>query len=121
MNEHRERRKELRKKILVYTSVYDLQKRNLLGYIRDLTLQGMQVVGERKLDANAQTILAFELPGGLPGISATHLSISARVSHCEKEEKSQTYKTGFEFIDIKPEQVHILQALLQRYYLLRKN
>lgn len=116
MDEQSERRKEPRKKLMAFTQVYDLRKKNLLGYIRDVNLQGMLVIGEGSLDANTRISLAFELPGGLPGITATHLSISAHVARCEKDESSQTYKIGFEFTDVKPEQVVILQALLERYH-----
>ncbi len=116
MDEHRDRRQEPRKKLMAYTSVYDLKQRKLLGYIRDITLQGMLVIGERTLDVHTQTTLAFELPGGLPGISATHLSIPARVARCEIDEDSQTYQIGFEFMNVKPEQTEILQALLERYH-----
>lgn len=116
MNKFNDRRKEARKKLMAFTQVYDQPKGSLLGYIRDLTLQGVLVIGEKKLDANTQTTLVFELPGGLPGITATQLSISARVTRCEEDESSQTYKIGFEFTDVKPEKADILQALLERYH-----
>jgi hypothetical protein len=116
MNEFSERRKEPRKKLMAFTSVYDKPKGVLLGYIRDLTLQGVLVIGEKKLDVNTQTILAFELPGGLPGITTAQLTISARVARCDQDEISQIYQTGFEFTDIKPEQTQIIKALLKRYH-----
>jgi len=120
MDEQRERRKEQRKKLMAFTSVYDLYKGILLGHIRDLTQQGVLVIGEKKVDVDTLTTLAFELPGGLPGIVATHMKISARVARCEVDESSQTYKIGFEFTDIKAEQTEILQALLERYHFRHK-
>jgi len=120
MDDQHERRKEPRKKLMAFTSVYDLYKAMLLGHIRDLTQQGVLVIGEKKLDVNTQTTLAFELPGGLTGIAATHMKISARVARCEVDESSQIYKIGFEFTDIKPEQTEILQALLERYHFRHK-
>lgn len=120
MNEFSDRRKEARKKLMAFTLVYDQPKSNLLGYIRDLTMQGVLVIGEKELATNTETTLAFELPGGLPGISATQLSISARVARCDEDESSQTYKIGFEFTDIEPEQTEIIQALLVRYHFRHK-
>jgi PilZ domain len=72
------------------------------------------------LDINTQTYLAFELPGGLTAIKATQLVISGRVARCEEDESSKTYKIGFEFTDVMPEQVEILQALLERYHFRHK-
>lgn len=120
MTEFSDRRKEPRKKLMAFTPVYDQAKGILLGYIRDLTLQGVLVIGEKELDANTHTTLVFELPGGLPGITATQLSVSARVARCEEDKSSQTYKIGFEFTDVEPGQTGILQALLERYHFRHK-
>jgi hypothetical protein len=120
MNDFNNRRRETRKTLMAFTPVYDRSKGILLGYIRDLTQQGALVIGEKKVDANTHTILAFELPGGLPRITATRLEIAARVARCEQDEETQTYKIGFEFTDPTPEQTEIIQALLERYHFRHK-
>ena len=120
MDESGERRQEPRKKLMAFTPVYDQTKGILLGYIRDLTLRGVLVIGEKKLDVNTKIVLAFELPGGLPGVKATRMKILARVARCEEDESSQTYKIGFEFTDVEPEQTEIIQALLERYHFRHK-
>ena len=116
MNEQSERRKESRKKLMAFTSVYDQDKGALLGYIRDLTLQGVLVISEKKLDADKQITLSIELPGGLPEITTTRMKIPARVARCMEDEGSQTYQIGFEFTDATPENLRIIQALLERYH-----
>jgi c-di-GMP-binding flagellar brake protein YcgR len=120
MEEQSERRKEPRKKLMAFTPVYDRSKGILLGYIQDLTLQGVLVIGEKKLEENTQVSLSFELPGGLPGILATRLDLSARVARCENDESSQTYKIGFAFMEVEPEQAEIIRALLERYHFKHK-
>lgn len=120
MNDFSDRRKETRKKLMAFTPVYDKQKGILLGYIRDLTLNGVLVIGEKKLDAGTKTTLFIELPGGLPNIATPQLAISARVARCEDDENSQTYKIGFEFTELQPEQTEIIQALLKRYHFRHK-
>jgi hypothetical protein len=116
MNDFSDRRKEPRKKLMAFTPVYEKPQGILLGYIRDLTLKGVLVIGEKKLDVNKQTTLAIELPGGLPNIAPTLLTVSARVARCEIDESSQIYKLGFEFVDIQSEQTEVIQALLKRYH-----
>ena len=120
MDDFRERRREPRKKLMAFTPVYDHPQGTLLGYIRNLTLQGVLVVGEKNMDTGTQTMLLLELPGGLPGIPTTHMKISARVVRCEKDESSHIYQIGFEFTDIQPEQVKTLEALLKRYHFRHK-
>jgi hypothetical protein len=116
MDDFSDRRKESRKKLMAFTPVYDRDKGVLIGYIRDLTLQGVLVIGEKILDVNQQLTLAIELPGGLPEIKATRMTIPARVVRCMTGEGPQTYEIGFEFTDATPENLRIIQALLDRYH-----
>ena len=120
MNKFSDRRKEPRKKLMAFTPVYEKPKGIPLGYIQDLTLQGVLVIGEMKLNVDQKTMLSFELPGGLTGIQETNLNVSARVARCEPDESSNTYKIGFEFTDIEVEQIEIIEALLKRYHFQHK-
>lgn len=120
MEEFNDRRKEPRKKLMAFTPVYEKSNGVLLGYIRDLTLNGVLVIGEKKLEVNTRKSLSIELPGGLTGIDDSHLVISTRVARCEDDESTNTYKIGFEFTDIQPEQVKIIEALLKRYHFRHK-
>jgi c-di-GMP-binding flagellar brake protein YcgR len=116
MSEFDERRKEPRKTVMKFTPVYDTDKGNLLGYLRDLTLQGALVIGEKTLKVNTQVTLKFDLPEELTDFTAKHLTISARVARCIEDESPNSYKLGFEFKDINPEQIKIIEAVLERYH-----
>jgi PilZ domain len=116
MNEFDERRNDVRKKVMKFTPVYDLDKGSLLGYLRDLTLKGALVIGEKTMAVDTQTRLAIELPGDIPGITNKRLTISARVARCVDDEGPNSYQLGFEFIDITPEQIQVIEALLERYH-----
>ena len=116
MSEFDERRKEARKTVMKFTPVYDANKGKILGYLRDLTIQGALVLGEKTLEVNSQMLLKFELPGDLPDIYGRHLIVSARVARCVEDESPNSYQLGFEFKDVKPEQTEIIEALLERYH-----
>jgi c-di-GMP-binding flagellar brake protein YcgR len=116
MNKFDERRKEARKLVLKFTPVYNLDNGKIIGYLRDLTLQGALVIGEKTLDVDTQINLAIELPGDLPDIITKRLTISARVARCIEDENPNSYRLGFEFIEIQPEQTQIIEALLERYH-----
>lgn len=111
-----ERRQETRKKVMAFTLVYDAQKKILLGYVGDLTMQGTMVVGEKCLEVGGQLILDIELPGDLPGIQAKRMTIPARVARCSAEGSPGSFSIGFEFTDVGPESARIIQALLERYH-----
>lgn len=114
------RRKEARKTVMKFTPVYDADKGRLLGYLRDLTLQGALVIGEKTMEVDTITTLKFNLPEDLPKIDANHLTIAARVARCIKDESPGSYKIGFEFKDIQLDQADIIEALLERYHFRHK-
>jgi len=116
MSEFEERRKEARKMVMAFTPVYDLDRGTLLGYLSDLTLQGALVVGEKTLEENTQTTLKFDLPPDTSKIRAKYVKILARVARCVKDETPNSYKLGFEFQDVTPEQIDIIEAILERYH-----
>ena len=112
MSDHR---KESRKKLIAFTPVYDLLHKTLLGYIGDLTLQGIMVVGEKSVEINKHLTLGIEFPEGLPEVSARRVVIPARAAWCRQDDSPQYFNIGFEFVDISPENARIIEAILERY------
>jgi len=112
-----ERRQETREKMRAFTPVYDSHPRTLLGYLADLTLHGVMVIGEKPLDIDRLGILAIEFPDNLPDISPTHIKIPARVARCTQDNTSpKYYNIGFEFTEVKPEHEKLIKAILKGYH-----
>lgn len=112
-----DRRRETRKKVMAFTPVRDAKSGALLGYLGDLNMLGAQLIGEKPLEPNTLITLRIELPNDLPGITAGRLSIPARVARCiVDEDTSHEFHIGFAFLDVKPEQALIIQAVLERYF-----
>lgn len=112
------RRKEPRKKVVAFTPVYQMKPLGqgpLLGYLGDLTLQGALVIGEKTLEVGQPITLGIEFPDRLPGVAETRMTIPAHVARCVQEEDSPDYRIGFEFTGPTPEQIRIIEALLERY------
>jgi hypothetical protein len=110
-----EQRKETRKKLMAFTPVYDLNRRVLLGYVGDLTLLGVMVVGEKTVEINKETVLKIEFPNDLPDAISTRILIPARAAWCRQDESLRYHNIGFEFTEVNPEHAKILQAILGRY------
>lgn len=109
-----ERRKEPRKSLMAYTQVFDLYGGNLLGYLGDLTAKGAMVIGDRSLPKDLKLTLAIELPE-LRNVKATRMILPARVVWCDADISPMYFNIGFEFLEIKPEQVELIQAIVKRY------
>lgn len=109
-----ERRKVQRKNLMAYTQVFDLYGGFLLGYLGDLHLHGAMVIGEKSMTENTKLTLAIELPD-LPNISASRITIPARVAWCQQDISPEFYNVGFEFQEVTLAQNTVIEAIMQNY------
>lgn len=109
-----ERRKVERKNLMAYTQVFDLYGGILLGYLGDLHFHGAMVIGDKPMKQNTELTLAIELPD-LPGITATRITIPARVAWCQPDISPEFFNVGFEFKEVTPEQNTVIEAILKNY------
>jgi len=111
MSDHR---KESRKKLIAFTPVRDVLGKTLLGYVGDLTLQGVMVIGEKPVEINKNLTLGIQFPESLPEMPAMRLVIPARTAWCRQSDGPQ-FNVGFEFIEVSPEDAMVIEAILKRY------
>ena len=109
-----ERRKIQRKNLMAYTQVFDLAGGTLIGYLGDVHLQGAMVIGEKLMKENIELTLAIELPI-LPDISTSRMTIPARVAWSQQDISPEFFNIGFEFKEVTPKQVAIIESIVQNY------
>lgn len=117
MSEHR---KEERENLRAFTPVYRLNPRAVLGYIEDLTLRGAMVIGEKEVETGSPMSLSIEFPASLTELGGRNMELPARVAWCRREENSDYFMIGFEFVDLTPEKGQFIEALLRRYTFRRR-
>jgi hypothetical protein len=110
------RRIESRQKLTAFTPVYQLHPRLLLGYVGDLTLKGMLIIGNTPVMADRKTTLEVDFPGDRPDVSVIKVAIPARIAWCRPDENPEYYDIGVEFTDITSDQIDLLQQVLERYH-----
>jgi hypothetical protein len=108
-------RKETRKKLMAFTPVYNVLHKRLLGYVGDLTLQGVMVIGEKSVELNKHFTLGIEFPESLPELPAMRVVIPARAAWCRQDDSLQYFNIGFEFIDVSHANSREIEAILERY------
>jgi len=109
-----ETRKEERRKLMAFTPVLDLPKKSLLGYIGDLTTQGVLVVGEKSTEVDKVITLVIDFPE-TPEFHAKRVIIPARAIWCEKKQDEKYFDTGFEFQKVEKKDKIIIESILERY------
>jgi len=110
-----EQRKDTRKKLMSFTTVYDSVSHTLIGYVGNINLLGVMVVGEHPVEVGKETILHIELPTSTENID-NKLVMPVRAAWCKQEESAHSYTIGFEFKEITPTQAVTIQAVLDRYH-----
>ena len=110
-----DKRKALRKKLMAFTPVYDLNPRVLLGYVKNLSLLGIMVVGKKAVETGKDKLLKIEFPDDLPDVVSTHITIPVRVAWCKQDESRKYFNIGFEFTQVTPEHAALFQAIMARY------
>ena len=114
-----ERRKAPRKSLMAYSQVFELYGGQLLGYLGDLNLLGAMVIGDKPIAKDTNLTLAIELPE-LADVKATRIVIPARAVWCEPDISPNYFNVGLVFIEVKPEQTAIIQAIMDTYEFQRK-
>lgn len=109
-----ERRKEQRKNLMAYTQVFNLNGGHLLGYLGDLNLHGAMVIGEKPMPENMELTLAIELPE-LPDISASRITMLARVAWCQQDISPEYFNVGFEIKEVTDKQKMVIEAIMANY------
>jgi hypothetical protein len=109
-----EQRKVERKILISFTPVYDLRGNTLLGYLRDLTLQGAMVLGAKPVEINRKLTLAIDFHA-TPEIPATRMTVPTRVAWCKQELHSADYATGMEFLELTDQNKMLIIAVLERF------
>ena len=109
-----DRRKFPRKDLMSYSQVFDLAQGKLMGYLGDLNLIGAMVIGDEALEVDERLTVSIQLPE-LPKISATRLTLPARVVWCHQDLSPEYFNLGLEFEQVTDEQKKIIEAVIKNY------
>jgi hypothetical protein len=108
-------RKESRKKLVAFTPVYDLLHKILIGYVGDLTPQGVMVISEKSFEINKHLTLGIEFPDEVTEAHVLRVVISARAAWCKLDEDTKQFTIGFEFHEVTPETAKVIEKVVERY------
>lgn len=111
-------RKEERKKLMAFTPVYNSKQKALIGYVGDITLKGILVIGEKSVNIGEQITLTIEVAeADLPGLVDGKFTIPAKTAWCRRDaESADFYNIGFEFTEVSPQNTVIIDSIIARYH-----
>src|SRR5689334_6362645 len=110
-----DKRKDVRKKLMAFTTVYDSISRSLLGYVGNINMLGLMIISEHPLEIGREVMLNIEFPKSLAESGDKNLVTPARVAWCNQDSSVKSYTIGFEFTKLAPEQAETIRVIMERY------
>ena len=109
----KDQRKIDRRFLLYYMRVYDTATRQQIGNLVDITPRGIMVVSEHPLPEGQTTRLRMELTDEVA--DKPFMEFSAHSKWCEPDIIPNMYNTGFEILDITPEDSSIIHQIIEEF------
>ena len=109
-----EKRKLPRKYLMAYSSVYEASTGKLLGYLSDLNIGGLMIIGKEELPIDKEVRLHLDLPD-MPTFGDTHLRVEAKVVRCQPDIDPRLINIGFAFIDLPEDKKPLIEEMITTY------
>lgn len=106
----KDRRMLKRRHLVFYMRVFDRNTNELLGYLVDITPEGIMLMSEEPIETDTVFQLRMIFPVEVSG--RKQLDFEAESVWCEKD---VFYDTGFQLLDVSQEQIEIIKYLIGRF------
>jgi hypothetical protein len=108
-----DRRQFKRRYLAFYSRVFDVKSHQLLGHVVDITPQGLMLISETPLPADSTFRLEIELPEDFAHKRA--ILFEARSRWCQADIDPHFHNTGFQLLNIAPDDVEIIQRIVATF------
>ena len=108
-----ERRKLKRRHIMFYSRVFDRKTGKLLGYLGNITIEGVMVISEAPINTGENYKLRMDLPEYI--YKKPVLNFQAISLWCENDVDPNFYNTGFQLKGIAQEDNDIIASFINDY------
>ena len=92
--------------------VYDRITDKSIGYMVDISSEGMKILSRMFIQENTTHKVRIELPEEVKG--SDQLTVDVRNVWCERDPGSEFYRSGFAFVSTFPHHEEIIKLLFER-------
>ena len=108
-----ERRKLKRRHIMFYSRVFDRKTGKQLGYLGNLTPEGIMIISEEPIDVDQHISLRIDLPEAVYLQSVLLFEACSR--WCTPDVDPRFYNTGFELTSILPADLILIGQIVKDF------
>lgn len=107
------KRGQERKDLKVFLRLFDEKTNQPIGYVVNITQEGIMVTHEQRIDVDSEYRLRLVLSAEIEG--KKEIGFTAKSRWTEKDSESDFYNTGFQFIDLSPPDQKIIDKLIRDF------
>ena len=108
-----ERRKLKRRHIMFYSRVFDRKTGKQLGYLGNLTPEGVMIISEEPIEINQPISLRIDLPEAV--YHQPVLNFNAQSRWCTSDVDPRFYNTGLELTSILPTDLDLIIQIVKDF------
>lgn len=110
----RDLRKIDRRYLVFYLRVLDEANREILGYLVDISEQGVMLVGDGKVEVGEEYRLRMRLPTQMKK-DRDEVIFNATSKWCKPDTDTETYLAGFQLSDLHPATQRLISSLINDF------
>jgi hypothetical protein len=108
-----ERRSLKRRHIMFYSRVFDRTTGKHLGYLGNMTTEGLMIISDEPIETNTSFLLRIDLPEDI--YDKVVLNFEALSLWCKPDVDPNFYNTGFELSKIHLDDLRLIERLIEDY------
>ena len=108
-----DKRQLKRRHLVFYLRVFDAATDNLLGYVVDITNEGLMLVSETPIDKDKVFTIKMDLPAEIE--KKTHLKFEAKSLWCKNDINSDYFDVGFQIKGIAHNDIQVIEDLINYF------
>jgi hypothetical protein len=108
-----ELRKIDRKYLVFYLRIFDGMSNKILGYLVDISANGLQLIGDFPVEINENYRLRMRLPTMMK--ERHEILFNATSRWCKNDDNPDFYVSGFQMHDLKPQKTELIKNLIQDF------
>lgn len=108
-----ERRKLKRRYLMFYSRIFDRRSGALIGYLSDITIEGMMVISEVPLETGLVSRLRMDLPEDI--FDKNHMDFEALCIWNRQDVNPNFYISGFKLIGLSDSDKQTIERIIDAY------
>ncbi len=108
-----ERRKLKRRYLMFYSRVFDRSIGKMVGYLSDMTVEGLMVISEDPSEPGKIYRLRIDLPED--DFDQSFIHFEAKCVWSERDVNPNFYMNGFQLNKIDPKDIQIIEKIIEDY------